>query len=350
MGSGPLVCLIIEPSDENLRSASQLLKEEGFRVVEVDRGRKGLEAAEREELSIILLNLELPDESGYDVCRTIRRTYYQRPLQIILTSANWDMDLLSKSIDAGVDDIIRNPIDPDELRLRAHAARVRFEGQSQVYGEREFYRNAVKQEEELSSRVLDQNLNLKRAYQSIELANQELERSNRELQRVARYDTLSGLMSRLSIFNMIDVEVDRATRTGAPLCGIMVDVDHFKTINDNYGHQCGDSVIRMIGEVLRNELRKYDHAGRYGGEEFFVLLPNTTLQQARRFGDRFRRTLESSTAICTDASARVTASAGIAQFRSGESREMWISRADRALYAAKQNGRNRVETETILAF
>ncbi|HUX12776.1 MAG TPA: diguanylate cyclase [Spirochaetia bacterium] len=344
-------CLIAE-SDELDRQFVRgvISKIHGVRVFEAGTAEEALRTAEGEELGVIVLGIESPQGDAFDLCRAFRRIYYQRPLQIVLLSTTWESEHLSRAVDAGFDDVIRRPVEAVEMEIRVKSALAHFFTQTMIYGDREFYRNAVKQEEELSSRVLDQNMNLKRAYQNIEIINLELERNNRELQRIARYDILSGLMNRMSLFTMIDVEIERAVRTGSTLCGIMMDIDFFKNINDSCGHQCGDMVIRMIGDVLKEELRKYDHAGRYGGEEFFILLPNTSMPQARRFGERFRVALEEKQVECDGTIVPVTASLGIAQFRSGESREMWISRADRTMYMAKQNGRNRVEIETALTY
>jgi diguanylate cyclase (GGDEF)-like protein len=350
MAGEQLGCIVADTDEEYRSFVAAAAQREGLRVISVGSEQSAIEAAERSEIAIVLISVDLSGNTGCELCREIRRIYYQRPLQIVLMSRSWSHEVVAPAMEAGADDVMKNPSDELELELRIRAARFRYQSQAQIHHEREFFREAAKQEEELSSRVLDQNINLKRAYQNIEIVNQQLERSNRELQRVARYDVLSGLMNRMSLFTMIDVEIDRSLRTGSRLCGIMLDIDHFKTVNDEHGHQCGDSFIRMIGQTLKNELRKYDHVGRYGGEEFFVLLPNTSLQQARKFGDRVRMALEEQRISCEELEISITASLGIAQYRPGESREMWISRADRAMYVAKQNGRNRVEVESLIAY
>jgi diguanylate cyclase (GGDEF)-like protein len=143
----------------------------------------------------------------------------------------------------------------------------------------------------------------------------------------------------------MEVEVERAIRTGMPLAGIMFDIDKFKQINDNYGHVCGDLVIEEIGALMRRSLRKYDHAGRYGGEEFFIILPNTTGAQAYGWAERFRDSLAALEISFGGKIVPVTASLGVAQFRIGENREAWVSRADKAMYLAKEGGRNRTVME-----
>jgi diguanylate cyclase (GGDEF)-like protein len=311
----------------------------------VDSYADAIEMVGTLNIDVAVVDLDLPEDAGWRSNRELRRQHFRKPLQVLLCSARKDAEVLSLALDEGADDFLRKPSDGVELALRLKAALVRLRRQIDLHHEREFYRRAVKQEEELSSRVLDQNLHLRKAYEEMVGVNRELERANQELERVARYDVLSGLMNRMSLFDALDVEIERSLRSGLPLCGIMVDIDHFKEVNDTLGHACGDRVIRSLGEIFLQELRKYDYAGRYGGEEFFIALPNSSLNQASMFAERVRSHLESRAVECEEGRTSVTVSMGIAKFRNGESRDMWISRADRAMYVAKQKGRNRIERE-----
>jgi diguanylate cyclase (GGDEF)-like protein len=232
-----------------------------------------------------------------------------------------------------------------ELSVRIEAALIRLQGRERLLADRDFFRAAVKQEEYLSSLALERSIDVQNSYRKLAMVNDRLREQNQRLRQIARIDPLSGLMNRLSLYDVADTEVERAVRNDASLCGIMIDVDHFKQINDNHGHHCGDRVIQYLGRFLRQRLRRYDAAGRYGGEEFFVILPNTHVAQAWHFATRFRQNLESTVIACEGAEITVTASSGIAEYRSEESRDSWIARADRAMYAAKQRGRNRVEIE-----
>jgi two-component system, cell cycle response regulator len=337
--------LVVDDDEEDRKLITRILEYEGYATVTADSGAEAVAVAEEQEVHIVLLDLLMPGMDGYEVCQQIRKMYYQRPLQIVLVSGIVDEPELAKAIEIGGDDFIKKPITALELQARMKAAQIRLRNQVDLLKEREYYRQAVKQEEELSSRILDQNIYLKKAYKNVANVNKELEKANRQLETVARYDMLSGLLNRMSLFAMIDAEIERALRTELPLSGIMLDIDHFKMINDNYGHQCGDVVIRGIGKLLKERLRKYDHAGRYGGEEFFIILPNTSMEQAELIGERFRAEVLTLKIQCTQDDLGVTASLGVAEFRPGESREKWISRADRAMYNAKQQGRNRVNSE-----
>ena len=214
----------------------------------------------------------------------MRKVHLDQPLQVLLLAEVQRDEQVKKSVETGADDFIRVPYEPVELQARTRAAQLRWESQAHLVKEREFYRIAVAEEERLSSLVLDQNLNLKDAYEKIRRLNEELEKANTELEQIAAFDSLSGLLNRRSLFTRISIEIERSIRLDVPLTGLMIDIDKFKSINDNYGHQCGDMVIREIGARLQAGLRKYDYAGRYGGEEFFVVLSNSTEQQA--FGHR----------------------------------------------------------------
>jgi len=227
---------------------------------------------------------------------------------------------------------------PIELQRRIKAAVIRLKSQLRLYSERELLIETVAEKD-------NQHKNLQKQFEDIKKENLKLESSNEELKIKVRIDMLSGLLNRMSLFNTIDVEIERAIRSGAPLTGIMLDIDHFKHVNDNFGHQVGDLVIQQIGEMLQNSLRIYDYAGRYGGEEFFMLLTNASLQQGYIIGERFRKNLEEHPIICSNKKISVTISMGIAQYRLGESRDAWIERADKALYKAKKMGRNRIILE-----
>jgi diguanylate cyclase (GGDEF)-like protein len=296
-----------------------------------------------ESIRIAIVLCHQMDDLGTSVLRHLRNTFLQEPVQILGCVAK--SDDARTILEYGADDYLIYPCESQEFYGRLFAAVTRLRSLIRVYGERDFFRKAAKQEEELSSRILDQHLILKEAFQSIESMNQELEETNKQLEQDARYDVLSGLMNRNSLFNAMSSEIERATRSLAPLSGIMMDVDNFKDINDRFGHLHGDRVIAEIGRRLKVLLRKYDFAGRYGGEEFFVILPNSSLQQAYLIAERFRKQMAENPQDFSGDLVTITASFGIAQYRTGETREGWVSRCDSYLYHAKNTGRNRVVGE-----
>jgi diguanylate cyclase (GGDEF)-like protein len=163
------------------------------------------------------------------------------------------------------------------------------------------------------------------------------------IQDMAIHDDLTGFYNRHHLMEMIASENNRSVRTGSVFSLAMLDIDHFKNINDTYGHQAGDNVLITFCAIVRSVLRKTDFCGRYGGEEFLVVLTETDLQSAKIFAERIRARVEESLFAELGKHSRVTVSIGLAQHRKNEDIEKTIFRADEAMYKAKKNGRNRVE-------
>ena len=167
-----------------------------------------------------------------------------------------------------------------------------------------------------------------------------LREQNQILSEMSRTDGLSGLLNRRYWEEAVAAEFERCAPTGGCASLLMLDIDHFKSINDQYGHPAGDEVIRKVAEILRESLRGDDVPGRYGGEEFGVLLPDTPEAGAEVMAERIRGRIER--AALGRPGLRATASIGIAEIRARDvDYKVWISQADRALYAAKERGRNR---------
>jgi diguanylate cyclase (GGDEF)-like protein len=175
-------------------------------------------------------------------------------------------------------------------------------------------------------------------------AQDDLARSNMALQQVAATDFLTGLLSRRQASFLLDFETARARRSGRPLSFIMIDLDHFKAVNDQYGHPAGDAVLVHVGEILKSRLRASDIVSRYGGEEFLVLIPDATYETTVELANNLRQMIEQSPAMYKGTEIPIRASFGVSvsQVDRGESSQEAISRADAALYAAKALGRNRV--------
>lgn len=162
--------------------------------------------------------------------------------------------------------------------------------------------------------------------------------------RQAQHDALTGLYNRQAMDRMIAREISLAERTGAPLAMVVIDIDHFKDVNDTHGHFIGDQILRMVANQIRSTVRDADLAFRYGGEEFVAVLTGATLTCAAQVADRIRINLETHDCdIGNDLSLRVTASLGVTDLRPGDTPQSLFQRADRALYEAKHSGRNRVE-------
>ncbi|WP_300154602.1 GGDEF domain-containing protein [Solidesulfovibrio sp.] len=170
----------------------------------------------------------------------------------------------------------------------------------------------------------------------------ELELERRELLDLANLDPLTRALNRRKLAEVLAEEASRASRYGAPLSAVLLDIDHFKAINDTHGHDAGDAVLVELAARLRSRLRKVDRLARFGGEEFVVVAPGIDLEQAAELAERLRLAVAGEDFA---AAGRVTASFGVARHLSGEAPEAMLSRADKALYRAKSGGRNRVERE-----
>jgi len=166
-----------------------------------------------------------------------------------------------------------------------------------------------------------------------------------ELATLATTDELTGLHNRRSLMQRLRFEVARTRRFRTPLAAVMIDVDHFKRVNDEFGHQAGDEVLAAIGRLVRENVRVIDVAGRYGGEELCILLPNTPPDGARKFAETLRSRIEAQVHIAGGRALPVTASLGIGSFNHMDidDADALLRQADSALYRAKANGRNRVE-------
>lgn len=167
----------------------------------------------------------------------------------------------------------------------------------------------------------------------------DLEETNRQMQRLAITDVLTGLYNRLRTDEVLDTELERQRRHPGPLSIILLDLDHFKLINDRYGHRTGDRILRELGGVLADRVRKTDCLGRWGGEEFLVICPHTDRHQSRALAESLRQAVAEKD---FELEAPVTISLGVAGHHPGDTREVLIERADQALYRAKQEGRDRV--------
>jgi len=333
--------LIVDSNAEDVALIERSLRNNGYLLVRASTGDEAIRIISESQVHVVLLAAGMPGSDVSNLMKIMRGIHRTSPPQLILLArAGDEADPLAS--ESGPDDFIRKPLNEHELLARTRAAHARWQSLATLLKEREFYRIAVAEEERLSSLVLDQNQSLKDAYDKIRKLNEELEKANKELEQIAAYDCLSGLLNRRSLFTRMAIEIERCIRLEAPMAGLMIDIDKFKDINDNYGHQCGDMVIKEIGAHLSRGLRKYDYAGHYGGEEFFIMLSNTTETQAFGISERFRHDMEQAVFTCDGETFHVTISIGVSCYRAGEAQETWIERSDRAMYQAKQAGRNRV--------
>jgi diguanylate cyclase len=173
---------------------------------------------------------------------------------------------------------------------------------------------------------------------------QSLERSLDDLRHDAATDGLTRLANRRSFDTHLRDFAGKAMNSGEPLMLVLIDIDHFKRVNDSWGHQTGDQVLRLVAGILTSLIRQGDFAARYGGEEFAVVMPDTAPEPALAVAERIRRSFEGRDIVARNSGksiGSVTISAGLAEYDPGERLAAWVGRADAALYAAKRGGRNR---------
>mgnify|MGYP000234371676 CR=1 FL=1 len=195
-----------------------------------------------------------------------------------------------------------------------------------------------------SQNLLNLNVDLenlvKQRTEELEITNNELTKEKLILQGLSSRDSLTGLFNRFKLEEAFEYEQKQSNRYETDLSIIMIDIDDFKSVNDTYGHNIGDVFLKEIAEILKTSFRDVDTVGRWGGEEFLILLPKTNLEDSKKIAEKVRKEIElyKFTEI-----GNKTASFGVATHSNNESLSSLLNRADKALYAAKENGRNRVE-------
>ncbi|HXW90525.1 MAG TPA: diguanylate cyclase [Terriglobales bacterium] len=289
--------LLVEDSPIDARMIGTYLNEWGLDFISVASGTAAWDALQSPDgPRLVLLDWVLPGIDGIELCRRIRTlgsngTYIYA---VMLTAKDQKRDLLT-AMAAGADDYLAKPVDPSELRARVLAGK----------------------------RIID-------LQQSLRFA--------------ATHDFLTQILNRAEILAALKRELSRSKRDSKPAAVILADVDHFKRINDCLGHAAGDEVLKEVARRLKSELRPYDLVGRYGGEEFLVILPNCNLITAIRRADEIRFLVSRDVILTPLAKIPVTMSMGITVAHSGfDNLEDLLQQADVALYRAKQNGRNCVE-------
>ncbi len=270
---------------------------------EAGDGIEGFKALLSESIDIILCDLEMPGMDGFKFLRMVASREELIDIPVIMLTSHEEQEAKIRGLEAGASDYVTKPFFPAEL-----LARVKVQ------------------------------LKLKSLQDS-------LKESNRQLKELSQTDALTGLANRRRLMDILAVEFERSRRNDTPFSLLMIDLDHFKNINDNYGHQEGDVVLSSLAELMMSHLRQYDTAARFGGEEFSLVLPETDPVEAAGVAERIRKEISNMSFSGAIAKLKITASIGVATSPNPKVNhaEDLLRVADDALYEAKNNGRNRVE-------
>ncbi|QDU66500.1 diguanylate cyclase [Planctomycetes bacterium Pla133] len=311
----PVRVLAVDDDPLSLRGLVRHLKEAGHEVHTARNGREALAVTLKLRPQVIVTDLNMPDLNGLDLCMALRRSRFGKRIYILLLTGDSNEELVLEGFEAGADDFITKPFIPRVLlaRLRAGIRLVRLQEQVER----------------------DQEIHMKNAIQ--------MTRLNRQLKEAANTDFLTKLPNRRCAMAHFERTWKHAMDTDTSISVVALDIDHFKRVNDDYGHDVGDVVLQETSRVLRQSLRRQDLAARMGGEEFLVICPGAAIDVATHTAERVRSAVEENVVEFGRFRRNVTVSVGVAEYEPGIlDIEHLIRMADGALYSSKELGRNRV--------
>ena len=294
--------LIADDEAVSLRMLQKTLVRAGYEVTAVSDGRKAVEELCRPEgPRLALLDWVMPQLDGPAVCRTVRRKRSQRHVYLVLLTSKNSKEDIVEGLESGADDYLTKPFDPGELKARLHTG----------------------------MRILELEDNLLEARE--------------DMRYKATHDSLTSLLNRGTILELLAGELNRKQRDKHPISIVLGDLDHFKLVNDTYGHIVGDEVLREVARRMLGSVRSYDFVGRYGGEEFLVVLNNCcAVETAVDRAEEIRKAIGDSPVRTTQGPVPITMSLGVSISRPSDTLplEEILCEVDGALYAAKSAGRN----------
>ncbi|QQD19377.1 diguanylate cyclase [Spongiibacter nanhainus] len=289
--------LIVDDDPITRLALCAALEEWGLNPVVAESGNRALEMLEQDNPPhLLILDWSMPGISGPELCKILRARDDGQFFYILMLTGKEGNEAVIEAMEAGADDFLSKPFDHRVLKVRIAAG----------------------------SRIV---------------------RLEQTLNQLASRDSLTQCWNRRMIDELFDSTLAEARRKGSALCVMMVDIDHFKAINDTYGHAIGDTALQHMVAILNQNLREYDQVGRYGGEEFIVVLPTTDRDSAWGIAERVRSAVEYQPSVLSDGrEISMTVSIGLAMFepKRDPDRRSLMERADQALYKAKRSGRNRI--------
>lgn len=292
------------------------LEKWGFEPVTADDGESAWEALGNDDHPrIAILDWEMPGIDGIEICERLRNRPHDRLVYVILLTAKSSEDDMALALKSGAHSFVTKPV--SEALLCSHVS--------------------------VGCRLITAEDRLNDLIGKMEAIAEDRAHQLLKADQLARTDCLTGVKNRRGLYEVAEAEIRRAQRYSRPLSLIAFDIDHFKGINDSWGHDAGDDVLRDLARVCADELREGDTLGRIGGDEFVVLLPETKQSAAVAVAERVRQSIEEFTFSVGDSTIQATVSVGIASLFpiDGASVDVLMKRADEALYVAKGNGRNR---------
>lgn len=295
--------LLVEDDEKESKLIQYYLHGEPYQIKLAANGNEAISIAQQDKIDLILLDILLPGMNGFEICRQLKENDETTSVQIVLITGLRDLESKIKGIEMGADDYLIKPINRHELQVRV--------------------KSLIKKKAYLDSL----HANYERAVNS------------------AISDKLTGLYNHAYLKHFLDFEIKRSLRQKLPLSLLMIDIDKFKRFNDTLGHLAGDRVLKVLGEIIKDNVREIDLPARYGGEEFAVVLPSVDIDKAMVAAERIRTAVQeysfpSDTSL---AMKKITVSIGVAVYLSHyNNADGLIKRADHALYQAKREGRNLV--------
>ncbi len=301
------VILVADDEPVNLALIKRRLEWEDYHIHTAQDGSEAVEKARLLHPDLVILDVMMPVLDGLQACRLLKDHDATRDIPIIFLSALDDTDTKINGLSLGANDYISKPFRVEELLARVAVA-----------------------------------IRLKRERDDLRRSAEDARRRAEAASERSMSDALTGLLNRYGLQRSLQRALSESRRYGRSLSCLLIDIDHFKRINDSYGHPAGDTALMQVGRVLTEALRGSDVVCRYGGEEFLVLTPETGLEGALSLAEKIR--LSAAARLFGDGERvfPLTLSVGVAQLREAESGHDMIARADDALYNAKEDGRNRV--------
>ncbi len=308
-GSGKKRILVVDDHEDNVEVLRARLEARGYEVEGATNGQEALDTVSRWCPDLVLLDVMMPDMDGLEVVKRLKADKSLPFIPVIMQTALDSTERMVAGLEAGADDYVTKPINFQELEARVRSL-----------------------------------LRIKKLQQEVADREKELSVMNDRLLHISMTDGLTGVDNRRALEQRLHEMFEHSLRLHEPVACVMCDIDHFKRVNDTYGHAAGDEVLKQFAEILRDAAREIDRVGRYGGEEFLMLLPGTVLDSAVTFAERVRQRVEENTFSFEGGTLTRTVSLGVAAWPHPKikGREGMLKAADDALYVAKEMGRNRV--------